>query len=96
MADDTLEGGAGSNIFVGGPGDDRFVLEAGTHLIRDYEPGYDEIEAPGLSNLAGHGRIAQVGDNVLVGFEGGTVVLVNTTLAELGVVPPPTEPIDWF
>ena len=94
--DDTLEGGAGSNIFVGGPGDDRFVLEAGTHLIRDYEPGYDEIVAPGLSDLAGHGRIAQVGDDVLVGFEGGTVVLVDTTLEELGVAPPPIEPITWF
>ena len=94
--DDTLEGGSGDNTLVGGSGDDRFVLQAGTHWILDYLDGYDEIVAPGLTNLADHEQVTQVEGGVRVGFDEGAVYLVGRTLAELGWTPPPTEPIDWF
>lgn len=93
--EDTLDGGAGDDTLEGGPGYDRFVLQAGTNWILDYEPGIDEIDAPGLTDLA-TARITQVGDHLLVDYDGGAVILANTTPEEVGWTPPPPVPIEWF
>ena len=99
LGDDTLHGSRVGDTFYGGEGADRFVLQAGTNWIMDYEHGTDEIRGAGLTDLAA--QATQVGVDLRVDFDGGTVFLAATTLADVGWTPEPIDPIDpvdlvWF
>lgn len=76
--DDILRGGAGRDILVDGAGDDRlyggagadwFVLEGGSDVIHDYEPGADRID------LSAWGRLYDPADLAIRYRSNGSVTL---------------------
>lgn len=87
--DDTLDGGAGSNVLVGGLFSDVFVFnqaDAGVHTIRDFE-AWDEMSFRGYGFASAADVRAlmtqEQKDVVFVGQTGTVVVVEDTQLASL-------------
>ncbi|MBI4985677.1 MAG: M10 family metallopeptidase C-terminal domain-containing protein [Rhodocyclales bacterium] len=82
--DDTLDGGAGADTLSGGAGADRFVLAAGTaDVVADFDPAAgDRLDVAQVAALwvgyvagsdpfaAGYLVLADVGDDMLLSFDG--------------------------
>lgn len=89
----TIDGGAGDDTFriddgtakvSGGKGMDRFVFRGleGRVVIADYQPG-EEIE---VFEVGSGVDVVQDGDNATIRFLEGTVVILNTDIADLNVI----------
>ena len=87
--DDLLDPGAGDSTLSGGDLSDTFVFAPsydGTHVIRDFE-SWDtlDLSAFGFADTgAALADFQQQGDDLIFAEGGVTVVLENTTLADLG------------
>lgn len=85
---DRLDGGAGVNTLTGGKGRDVFVFGSANEesTITDFEAGRDKIEvdaaASGVSDFADL-RDLQFGTTLVLRFDNGTLLLEDTTLADL-------------
>lgn len=87
-ADDTLEGGAGSNVLVGGILSDAFVFDAdedGTSTITDFE-AWDQLVFNdfGYANAAtARAQMVQVGHDVIFDDQGVVVTLQDIALRDI-------------
>ncbi|MCR9127871.1 MAG: DUF4214 domain-containing protein [Rhodobacteraceae bacterium] len=87
-ADDTVTGGAGNDTLGGGRGADTFVFnlgDAGTDRLLDLEP-WDTLRFTGFgyaSDTDVRARMTQTGNNVTFEDRDVTIVIENTTLAQI-------------
>ena len=87
--DDVLDGGAGSNVLVGGILSDQFVFEAaanGTHTVTDLE-AWDTLVFEGFgygTAAAARAQMTQTGRDVVFDDQGVTITLLDTRLADIG------------
>lgn len=92
---DVLSGGAGRDILIGGrhsdsltggAGSDRFVFSkrSGVDTITDFDSAEDQLlfKKVGLSDISDL-EITQQGDNVLVEYNHGKIVLLDTVLDDV-------------
>ena len=76
--DDTLIGGLGDDVLAGGSGKDQFYVGQGNDVITDFSAGDSLHIQAGFSAAS----ISQVGNDVVVGLDGGgQVKLQNTDVA---------------
>lgn len=88
---DTLAGKAGNDALVGGSGGDHFLFAKGDGIdtIRDFEDAIDTIYISGFAAIGNFAElkpfIEKHGDDIWIDFgNGGRLVLLDTTRAELG------------
>jgi Ca2+-binding RTX toxin-like protein len=89
--DNVIRGGAGDDIMAGGAGADAFVFaegEVGVDVILDFEIGVDRLvfettnpDATPENLLAG---LSQVGDDVELSVDERSILIENTSAADLG------------
>lgn len=80
---DTLDGGRGGDRLTGDGGADRFVFRAGDgrDVITDFEQPRDFIKfASGAADMDDL-RIFQAGDNVVIGYDGGRIVVLDDVVS---------------
>lgn len=82
---DTLNGGADNDLLRGGVGADRFQFDAlsGADRIMDFEDGLDRIRLTTGPKTFAALSVSQIGDDVLVKWSGGSVMIDDITRAEL-------------
>lgn len=83
---DRLMGEAGDDILEGGSGRDTFVfaLGGGSDEIRDFRGKFDILEVTGLGDKATiKGLMSKSGDDVLIDFGGGDILLVEDISVKL-------------
>jgi Ca2+-binding RTX toxin-like protein len=72
---------------TGGVGADTFVFNAGTDVIRDFEPGDDTIDLTAIAGLDDWsdvtGAAQQVGGKVVFTFAEGTLTLLDFSVSNL-------------
>ena len=86
--DDRLEGGEGWDQLWGGEGRDSFVFKGGwgDDVVHDFADGEDALalDAAAYAQLdQAIDNAVQNGDDVVLAFDGGTVTLANTTIANV-------------
>ncbi|MFV0474110.1 MAG: M10 family metallopeptidase C-terminal domain-containing protein [Pikeienuella sp.] len=79
---DVLNGGGGNDRLTGGAGGDVFVFQrnGGDDTVSGFAPGVDHIRAPGPF---GRLSITDAGDGALIGFAGGSALLVGVDADDL-------------
>jgi RTX calcium-binding nonapeptide repeat (4 copies) len=77
--DDVLDGGAGDDVMTGGPGADQFTV-LGDDKIVDFNPKEDSLPEGAISGIA-------IGNDTLVTYPGGTLILVNTKPTDVPGLP---------
>ncbi|MBY6135025.1 hypothetical protein KUV61_04245 [Nocardioides marinus] len=82
---DTLKGGHGDDLLTGGFGADTFVFgrNHGNDTIADFDQGSDLIEITLGAKSLEQITFSQSGDDVVFTFASTTVLVENTTIAEL-------------
>jgi Ca2+-binding RTX toxin-like protein len=82
---DTLKGGRGDDLLTGGFGADTFVFgrNHGSDTITDFDQGSDLIEITLGAKSLEQITFSQSGDDVVFTFASTTVLVENTTIAEL-------------
>ncbi len=90
---DTLIGDSGDNIFIGGKGDDMmvagdgidtFIFNAGhgDDVLSNFDAGVDTMQFVDLTAIT----YTEVGDDVLVNYGSGSVLVLDTDLADFNVI----------
>lgn len=82
--DNILTGGKGDDMLVGGDGADTFVFKAGhgDDVVENYEVGVDIVQFADLNSLV----YTEVGDDVLIEYGSGSVLVLDTDLADFGII----------
>ena len=83
--DDRLIGGAGNDRLAGGGGSDVFVFGTshGEDTITDFADGRDRIVLVGETDLARNFSVTDSGDNAMVAWSGGTIIIHNVDHATI-------------
>lgn len=83
---DVLNGGSGDDTLIGGEGEDVFVFSAGINRVTDFEQSVDSVQigedAANFAELQEH--LSQVGDDVVLELDSGTMIFENQSLDQFG------------
>lgn len=82
---DKLRGGEGDDLLKGGAGRDQFIFSSGDgdDTIQGFQVGMDKIVIRKGASKMNDLSFTPDGDDVLIGYDGGSILVLDTTLAEI-------------